>query len=64
MSGDFIDSNVLVYLVDSSEPAKRAIARELVRNALHTGDGLISRDKEMLGPGVPWPAANRGGEQG
>lgn len=42
MSGDFVDSNVLVYLVDSSEPEKRATARDLVRNALQRGDAQIS----------------------
>jgi predicted nucleic acid-binding protein len=42
MSGDFIDSNVLVYLVDSSHPEKRATARGLVRDALRTGDVQIS----------------------
>jgi predicted nucleic acid-binding protein len=42
MSGDFLDSNVLVYLVDASEPEKRATARELVRTALQRGDAQIS----------------------
>jgi predicted nucleic acid-binding protein len=42
MSADFFDSNVFLYLVDSSAPAKAAIARRLVQDALHTGEGRIS----------------------
>jgi predicted nucleic acid-binding protein len=38
----FLDTNVLVYTFDASAPAKRARARELVRRALETGDGVIS----------------------
>ena len=38
----FLDTNVLVYTFDSSAPAKRSRARELVQDALETGDGVIS----------------------
>jgi predicted nucleic acid-binding protein len=38
----FLDTNVLVYTFDSSAPAKRTRARELVQDALETGDGVIS----------------------
>jgi predicted nucleic acid-binding protein len=38
----FLDTNVLVYTFDASAPAKRARARDLVRGALETGDGVIS----------------------
>ena len=38
----FLDTNVFVYTFDASAPAKRARARELVREALETGDGVIS----------------------
>jgi predicted nucleic acid-binding protein len=42
MSADFIDSTVFVYMVDGSSPEKRATARRLVDDALHTGAGRIS----------------------
>ncbi len=38
----FLDTNVFVYTFDSSAPAKRSRARELVREALETGEGAIS----------------------
>jgi len=38
----FLDTNVFVYTFDASAPAKRTRARELVRGALETGDGVIS----------------------
>jgi predicted nucleic acid-binding protein len=38
---DFLDSNVLVYAYDSSEPVKRAIAQKLVLQALN-GEMVIS----------------------
>jgi predicted nucleic acid-binding protein len=38
----FLDTNVLVYTFDSSAPARRSRARELVQDALETGDGVIS----------------------
>lgn len=41
MSGDFVDSNVVVYLVDASNPLKRGVARQLIRDAIR-GDGQIS----------------------
>lgn len=42
MSVDFLDSNVLVYLVDESDAAKHAVARGLVEDALINGSGVIS----------------------
>ena len=42
MSGNFFDSNVLVYVLDVSNPEKRATARRLIQDALHTGEGQIS----------------------
>jgi predicted nucleic acid-binding protein len=42
MSADFIDSNVLVYMVDPSDPSKQATARRLVLNALRSGNAHIS----------------------
>ena len=42
MSADFVDSNVLVYLLDASNPEKRATARRLVQDKLQAGDGQIS----------------------
>jgi predicted nucleic acid-binding protein len=42
MSGpDFLDTNVLVYAYDASEPAKQRIAQELVRRAV-AGDIVTS----------------------
>jgi predicted nucleic acid-binding protein len=44
MSGDraFLDTNVLVYANDTSEPIKRARARELVARVMEDGSGHIS----------------------
>jgi len=42
MSGDFLDTNVLVYLVDEADAAKHAVARGLVQEALVNGSGIIS----------------------
>jgi predicted nucleic acid-binding protein len=42
MSADFLDSNVLVYLLDEGEAAKRATADRLVRAGLETGEAHIS----------------------
>jgi predicted nucleic acid-binding protein len=38
----FLDTNVFVYTFDDSAPAKRALARGLVREALEKGNGAIS----------------------
>ncbi len=42
MSGNFIDSSVLIYLFSKQEPEKRAIAMDLVENQLR-GEGVISQ---------------------
>lgn len=42
MSVDFLDSNVLVYLIDETDAAKHAVARDLVEEALIDGTGVIS----------------------
>ncbi len=42
MSADFLDSNVLVYLVDEADAVKHAAARDLVHDALRNGTGVIS----------------------
>jgi predicted nucleic acid-binding protein len=42
MSGDFIDSNVIVYRFDSHDIRKQAVAVELLRNALAASDAAIS----------------------
>jgi predicted nucleic acid-binding protein len=39
---DFLDSNVLVYLVDAGNPEKQATSRRLVQDALRSGQGQIS----------------------
>ncbi|QVL48352.1 MAG: PIN domain-containing protein [Thiocapsa sp.] len=42
MSVDFLDSNVFLYVFDRHDARKRAIAKELIRDALHRGDTAIS----------------------
>jgi len=42
MSADFFDSNVLLYLVDESDPGKRTTAERLVAQGLRTGEAQIS----------------------
>lgn len=37
MRDDFLDSNILIYALDGREPAKRAITRALVQDALSDG---------------------------
>jgi predicted nucleic acid-binding protein len=38
----FLDTNILVYAHDASEPLKQAKSRELVCEAVRSGDGVIS----------------------
>ena len=38
----FLDTNVLIYQLDTSDPAKSAIADGLVREAIATGNACIS----------------------
>lgn len=42
MSGEFIDTNVFIYLFDETDARKRGIAERLVRNALETRSACIS----------------------
>ncbi len=42
MSGDFIDSNVFIYLFDEQSTEKRDTARNLVRNAVNRKTAQIS----------------------
>lgn len=42
MSGEFIDSNVFVYLFDETNPGKRQTAEGLIHAALETGTASIS----------------------
>ena len=42
MSGDFIDSNVFVYLLDPRDPVKRRAAEDLVWAGLESGSASIS----------------------
>lgn len=39
---DFIDTNVFVYQLDTTDPRKHTIADALVRESLRTGGGCIS----------------------
>jgi len=38
----FIDTNVFVYAFDASAPAKARKARQLIRQAVDTGQGIVS----------------------
>jgi len=42
MSADFIDSNVFVYLFDSTDSRRQGIAREVVEEHIASGTGVIS----------------------
>lgn len=42
MSGDFIDSNVFVYLFDETDVHKRHVAQSVIAGALDAGTGSIS----------------------
>ena len=42
MSGDFIDSNVFVYLFDETDEHKRGMAEQIVESALQTHSASIS----------------------
>ncbi|SIQ99736.1 hypothetical protein SAMN05920897_12212 [Alkalispirochaeta americana] len=42
MPVDFIDSNVLIYLFDQTDPRRRGIAREMVERSIADGTGVIS----------------------
>lgn len=42
MSGDFIDSNVIIYIFDESSPIKCATAKDIVRQAISSKSGCIS----------------------
>jgi len=41
-ASNFLDSNVLIYAFDESEPAKLQIADRLIRDSLENGSGIIS----------------------
>ena len=38
----FIDSNVLIYLYDTSEPHKREVAEHIVTRLIENGNGVLS----------------------
>src|SRR5271155_712422 len=38
----FLDTNIFVYSFDASSPKKAAQARQLIRNAIETGGGIVS----------------------
>ena len=42
MRADFIDSNVFVYLFDHTDPRRQRIAREIVKDGIGDGTGVIS----------------------
>ncbi|MBV6448193.1 PIN domain-containing protein [Nitrosomonas sp.] len=42
MSGDFIDTNIFIYLFDETDDRKRAIAEQLIQQALETRNACIS----------------------
>ena len=42
IEGFFLDTNILIYALDQSAPAKQRHAAELIRDAIATGRGIIS----------------------
>ncbi len=38
----FLDTNVIAYAHDSADPAKQAVAQQLITDAMRQGDGAIS----------------------
>ncbi len=42
MSGEFCDTNVIVYAYDTSAGDKRTRARQLLERLWHSGDGVLS----------------------
>ncbi|SDX47207.1 PIN domain-containing protein [Nitrosomonas oligotropha] len=42
MSGDFIDTNIFIYLFDETDDRKRAISEQLIQQALETRNACIS----------------------
>ena len=42
MNGEFIDTNVFIYLFDETDERKRKIAEQLIRSALETRTACIS----------------------
>jgi len=42
MSGDFLDTNILIYLFDDTAPEKRDTAQALIRSGLDAGTAVIS----------------------
>ena len=38
----FIDTNVIVYAHDTTDPVKQAVAQQLITDAMRRGDGAIS----------------------
>lgn len=42
MSGDFIDTNIFIYLFDETDESKRNIADRIIKTALDTGSAQIS----------------------
>ena len=42
MSGDFIDSNIFLYVFDPIDPVKQHTARNLVGRAIESGTASIS----------------------
>jgi len=42
MNGEFIDTNIFIYLFDETDDRKRAIANQLIQQALETRSACIS----------------------
>lgn len=68
MSGNFFDSNILLYLLDGSAPRKRDVARRLVYQALISGDSAVSfqvvqESLNVITTKVPTPLTSDGTEE-
>jgi predicted nucleic acid-binding protein len=41
-AANFLDSNILVYFLDDSQPRKQSVAARIIADAVRTGSGTIS----------------------
>ncbi len=42
MSGEFLDTNILIYAHDTTAGTKRLVARDLIERLIYSGQGLLS----------------------
>lgn len=49
----FVDTNILVYAFDPSDPAKHSVAKGLPKDLCSRGDAVISAGVRFLNPFLP-----------